>query len=180
MTRAFAPLIYHGRRALGGTLSGLIRMLEPLADVAVDVFARTISPADQPLFEDQAMRRMFTEDLILAARQNFQAICLDLALFARPWGFSLGDLAVPVHIWHGDADRIVPLDHGVHLSKRIPGSELRIRPGEGHLGGLSAAREVFDAIFSHWPRPPAEWDLTAPLSPRRRSRPSAPRDVQLS
>ena len=180
ITRGFAPVLRHGSRAVGGTLSGLIRLLEPLADRAVDFFARVISPADEPLFEDQAMRRMFVEDLVLAARQNFQAISLDLALFTRPWGFALGDVAVPVHLWHGDADRIVPVEHGTHLSQRIPGSELRIRPGEGHLGGLSAAAELFDAVFSHWPRPPAEWDLTAPLPSRRRPRPSLPRDVQLS
>jgi pimeloyl-ACP methyl ester carboxylesterase len=172
LTRAFAPLFHHGRRAVGGTLSGLIRVLEPLADAAVDLFTRVVSPADHALFEDAAMRLMFQEDLILAARHNFQAICLDLSLFARPWGFALGDVKVPVQLWHGDSDRIVPVEHGVHLSKRIPGSELRVRPGEGHLGSLGAAREVFDAIFSHWPRPPAEWDLTAPLAPRRRARPS--------
>jgi pimeloyl-ACP methyl ester carboxylesterase len=115
--------------------------------VAVDLFARVISPADRPLFEDQSIRRMFQEDLILAARHNMQAICLDLSLFARPWGFALGDIEVPVHLWHGDADRIVPVEHGVHLSKRIPGAELRIRAGEGHLGALGAAREVFGALL---------------------------------
>jgi pimeloyl-ACP methyl ester carboxylesterase len=180
LTRAFAPLFLHARRPIGGALRGLIRVLEPLADRAVDVFARVISPADQPLFEDLAMRRMFTEDLILAARQDFQAICLDLALFARPWGFALADVKVPVHLWHGDSDRIVPIAHGVHLSERIPGARLSIRPGEGHLGGLSAAREVFEALLAHWPKPPAEWDLTSPLAARRRSRSAAPRDAQLS
>jgi len=180
LTRAFGPLFLHGSRPIGGALRGIIRVFEPLADTAVDAFARVFSPADRTLFEDPAMRRMFTEDLILAARQNFQAICLDLALFARPWGFALGDVAVPVYLWQGDSDRIVPVEHGAHLSKRIPGSELRIRPGEGHLGGLSAARELFDAIFSHWPRPPADWDLEAPLRPRRRTRAPVPRDVQLS
>jgi hypothetical protein len=27
---------------------------------------------------------------------------------------------------------------------------LRIRPEEGHLGGLGASDEVFDAILAHW------------------------------
>jgi len=154
LTRTFAPLLLRARQPLGGMVSGLIRLFEPLADRAVDLFARRISPADRPLFEDASMRRMFTEDLILASRNNMQAICLDLALFGRPWGFALGDLDVPVHLWHGDSDRIVPVEHGMHLSKRIPGSVLRIRAGEGHLGSLGAAHEVFEAIFSHWPDEP--------------------------
>ena len=154
LTRALGPLFYHARRPVGGTLCGLIRVFEPLADVAVDLFARVISPADQPLFEDPSIRRMFQEDLILAARHNMQAICLDLALFARPWGFALGDIEVPVHLWHGDCDRIVPVRHGEHLAQRIPCAELRIRAGEGHLGGLGGTHEIFEAIFAHWPDAP--------------------------
>ena len=151
LIRTFAPLLRHGRQPLGGLLRGLVRLLEPLADPAVDLFARQMPPGDQRLFEDAAVRQMFQEDLILASRFNMQAICLDVALFARPWGFALADIEVPVRLWYGDSDRIVPMEHGEHLMKRIPGAALRIRPGEGHLGGLGASDEVFDAILAHWP-----------------------------
>jgi pimeloyl-ACP methyl ester carboxylesterase len=136
---------------VGGLLRGLVHLLEPLADPAVDFFARWISPGDQRLFEDAAMRRMFQEDLILGGRLNMQAICLDVSLFARPWGFALEEVEVPVHLWYGDSDTIVPVEHGQHLAKRIPRAVLRIRPGEGHLGGLGAADEIFDAVFADWP-----------------------------
>jgi pimeloyl-ACP methyl ester carboxylesterase len=152
LIRAVAPLLARGRQPVGGLLRRLVRMLEPFADPAVDLFARQMPPGDQRLFEDLAMRRMFQEDLILGGRLNMQAICLDVSLFARPWGFALADIEVPVHLWYGDSDTIVPVEHGQHLAKRIPGAALRIRPGEGHLGGLGAADEVFDAIFAHWPR----------------------------
>ncbi len=56
-----------------------------------------------------------------------------------------------MHLWYGDSDNIVPVEHGQHLAKCIPDAALRIRPGEGHLGGLGASDEVFDAILSHWP-----------------------------
>jgi pimeloyl-ACP methyl ester carboxylesterase len=94
---------------------------------------------------------MFQEDLILGSRNQMNAICFDFALFARHWGFELGDIDVPVHLWYGDSDTIVPVEHGVHLAKRIPHAELRIRAGEGHLGGLGASHEVFDAVLDHWP-----------------------------
>jgi pimeloyl-ACP methyl ester carboxylesterase len=151
LIRAFAPVMHRARQPLGGALRGLIRLLEPLADQAVDLFARQMPPGDQRLFQDAAMRLMFQEDLILGARRNFQAIPLDVALFARHWGFALENLAVPVHLWYGDSDIIVPPQHGEHLARLIPGARLVIRPGEGHLGGLGAAGEVFDAILGHWP-----------------------------
>ena len=59
-------------------------------------------------------------------------------------GFRLGpaDLQVPVHWWHGDADHIVPFEHGVHTVGRLPDAELHVLPGESHLGGLGAGEEI--------------------------------------
>jgi pimeloyl-ACP methyl ester carboxylesterase len=151
LIRTFAPLLRRVHRPVGGVLRGLVRTFEPLADLAVDLFARQMPPGDQRLFEDAAMRRMFQEDLILASRLRMQAVCLDVALFARPWGFALAEIEVPVHLWYGDSDNIVPVEHGRHLAERIPGATLRVRAGEGHLGGLGASDEVFSAIFAHWP-----------------------------
>jgi hypothetical protein len=52
--------------------------------------------------------------------------------------------------------------HGEHLAERIPGAKLRIRSQEGHLGGLGASQEIFDALLEHWA------DAEAPTrSPRR-------------
>jgi pimeloyl-ACP methyl ester carboxylesterase len=150
-TRLLAPLLERVHAPLGGALRGLIRLLEPLADPALDLFASLMPPGDQRIFEDAAMRRMFQEDLIQGSRGCMQAIWLDAVLFGRPWGFALADLRVPVHLWYGDSDTIVPRRHGEHLAARIPGAKLRIRPEEGHLGGLGASREVFDALLGHWP-----------------------------
>jgi pimeloyl-ACP methyl ester carboxylesterase len=100
-----------------------------------------------------------------------QAICLDVAMFGRAWGFALADIEVPVYLWYGDSDTIVPVHHGQHLAQRIPGARLRIRPGEGHLGGLAASHEVFEAILGHWPRgdrdePPRRTEPAHVPSPR--------------
>lgn len=151
LIRTLAPWLHRARQPVGGLLRGLVRLLEPLADPAVGLFARQMPPGDQRVFEDAAVRLMFQEDIILGSRRSMQALCLDVVLFGRHWGFALADIEVPVHLWYGDADIIVPLHHGAHLAERIPGAQLRIRPGEGHLGGLGASHEVFDAIFGHWP-----------------------------
>jgi len=171
LIRTFSPWMRRARQPVGGLLRGLVRLLEPLADHAVDLFARQMPPGDQRVFEDPLVRRMFVEDILLGSRRNMQAICLDVVLFGRHWGFTLADIEVPVHLWYGDADIIVPVHHGEHLAERIPKAKLSIRPGEGHLGGLGASREVFDAIFGHW-RDDSE---VAEPQPHRE-----PRHVQLS
>jgi pimeloyl-ACP methyl ester carboxylesterase len=56
----------------------------------------------------------------------------DLAIFAD-WGFDLGAIAVPVTVWQGDDDRMVPFAHGEWLAAHVAGASPRLLTGEGHL-----------------------------------------------
>lgn len=56
----------------------------------------------------------------------------DLAM-VRPWGFSVGDIAVPVAIWQGTEDMMVPFAHAEWLAEHVPGARVHLVPGEGHI-----------------------------------------------
>jgi len=72
----------------------------------------------------------------------------DLA-FARPWGFALADLAVPVSIWQGGADLMVPAAHGAWLADRIPGATAHLLPLEGHVSiVVGRIDEILAALVS--------------------------------
>jgi len=68
----------------------------------------------------------------------------DAWLLQQPWGFALEQVATPVHIWHGEADRSAPVAMGRHLAERIPGCRARFFQGEGHL---SLGRKYRDEIL---------------------------------
>jgi pimeloyl-ACP methyl ester carboxylesterase len=53
--------------------------------------------------------------------------------FIQPWGFKLSEIDVPVHIWQGDQDLMVPHAHSYWLEKHIPTGKLNFIPGHGHL-----------------------------------------------
>jgi pimeloyl-ACP methyl ester carboxylesterase len=150
LARLFAPVLERTRLPLDVFMRGLIRALEPWADQAIDLFARLMPPGDQRVFADAATRTMFADDILRGSRNHMQALFLDAVLFGRHWGFSLDRINVPVYMWYGDADNIVPIEHGVHMADRIPNAVLRVRPEEGHLGGLGASHEIFDALLGHW------------------------------
>jgi pimeloyl-ACP methyl ester carboxylesterase len=60
----------------------------------------------------------------------------DLA-FLTGWGFGLDGFRVPVAIWQGDEDRMVPFDHGRWFATHVPGAAIHLEPGEGHLSLLT-------------------------------------------
>lgn len=75
-----------------------------------------------------------------------RAAVQDVRLEGRPWGFALRDIAIPVHVWHGDADRNVPFANGEFQSAEIPGAMMHKVPGEGHWIAISHFDEILDGI----------------------------------
>ena len=72
----------------------------------------------------------------------------DLA-FTRPWGFELSDMSVPVAVWQGGEDLMVPFAHGEWLASRIPTAHPRLRPEHGHLSlALDAFGELLDDLIA--------------------------------
>ena len=70
----------------------------------------------------------------------------DLA-FVNHWGFSVDDITVPVFVWQGDRDLMVPFAHGRWLADRIPGAVAHLQPGEGHISVfINRVDEVLDEL----------------------------------
>ena len=68
----------------------------------------------------------------------------------RPWGFEPGQVMVPVLVFHGGQDRMVPSAHGAWLAARCPDAELWLRPDDGHVSVLgSCGVAALDWLVAH-------------------------------
>jgi pimeloyl-ACP methyl ester carboxylesterase len=91
-------------------------------------------------------------EVVQAAQQAGGPGAIDDGLAAvAPWGFDPADATVPVLVVHGDADRMVPPQHGRWLAGRIPGAELWLRPGDGHITVLRSGDAALDWLSQRRP-----------------------------
>jgi len=154
--RRLAPLVSVARLPLGMGLTGAVRLSRPLASPALDLYARLSPAGDRALLRRPEFKAMFLDDLINGSRKQLTAPLADVLLFSRHWGFELSDVQVPVQWWHGDADHIIPFEHGVHVVERLPDAELHVMPGESHLGGLGLAEEILGTLVDVGQVPPSD------------------------
>ena len=109
---------------------------------AMKQFVKQLPEPDRRILERPEVMRVFREDLRRTPRTGARAAAREMALFARPWGFRLEDIKIPVHLWQGDLDRNVPAALAHLHAERIPNSKLHECPGEGHLLVMDRAEEI--------------------------------------
>jgi pimeloyl-ACP methyl ester carboxylesterase len=145
------PLLPFVRAPVSRVIQAIVIGAGPVGPQALRLYARISPEGDREVLLRPEVGAMFLDDLTGNGSDGIGAVVNDLILFLRPWGFSVADISVPVRWWHGDADHIVPLEHGRATAERLPNAEFYVRPGESHLGGLGIAGEVLKTILALWP-----------------------------
>jgi pimeloyl-ACP methyl ester carboxylesterase len=147
-----APLLEWAGLPIRLAAIAFIRMIRPVAEPALYVYARISPEADRRLLVRPEFKAMFLDDLLNGSRKQLAAPFADVVVFAHDWGFRLEQVKVPVRWWHGDRDHIVPFAHGQHVVSRLPDAELYHLPGESHLAGLGRAEEILRTMMEVWDR----------------------------
>lgn len=70
----------------------------------------------------------------------------DVAIYTQPWGFELAEVAAPVTLWHGTADRNVPVSVGRHVAGLLPDARLHELPGHGHVSVFTDLPAIVESL----------------------------------
>ena len=101
-------------------------------DQLVELWQTLLGPADRAVATGEFAARLL-DHMRAGLEPGVDGWLDDDRAFAGPWGFELGEIRVPVLLWHGEQDRFVPFAHGVWLAARIPGVDTRLSAEDGHL-----------------------------------------------
>ncbi len=102
---------------------------------------------DRAVMKRREIRVAFAEQVREALRPGGRAMAQDLVLFSRPWGFTPKDVgAVPVRLWHGDRDKVVPVRVGRFFAREIPGCKATFVAGGGHMLIVDHVMDIMAAV----------------------------------
>jgi pimeloyl-ACP methyl ester carboxylesterase len=134
-------------RLMGFAYEVGLRQIQRRPDKAMAWAVRTLPACDAATIERPEIHAATREELARPVAQTAgRAAMQDLALELAPWGFRLQDLALPVHVWHGDLDQNVSVESGVYLASEIPGAILHRVPNEGHLLIYGHFEEILESL----------------------------------
>ena len=105
----------------------------PPLDGMQKIIARDGNDADRAALRRDPSPTWQAEAIKESVRTGTRGVIHDYRIWREPWGFDLEDIAVPVGVWQGDDDSMVPLSDAELLAERIPRAELVICEGEGHI-----------------------------------------------
>jgi pimeloyl-ACP methyl ester carboxylesterase len=105
-----------------------------------------LSEVDKAVLARPDVTRAFGQMVVEAFRQGTRGAALDWKLEARPWGFSLQEIKMPVDVWHGEEDKLLSIEQARILAKTIPNARERFYPNEGHTLFVNRFEELLNAV----------------------------------
>lgn len=104
---------------------------------------------DRILFLDPTLRKQAVKVWVDGFRQGTQGIVQNLRLvYAADWGFRLQDIRCEhVFLWHGEADRNVPLSMAHAVTRAMPQCRATFVPNEGHMSvAMHCSAEILETL----------------------------------
>ena len=119
--------------AFEAVATAVARAVERFPRFFYDQSNRAKPPSDMRWLALPAVAGDSVATLKEAMRTGATGYVQDIRVLATPWDIRAAEIHVPVHLWHGDEDNVIPISHGYHLAATIPRATLRVCPGEGHM-----------------------------------------------
>jgi len=142
--------------------AAIFRLLAILIRVAPQTLFSLLSaghcPADRAVFHEAHVRSRWTRALHDSVMQGAVGAITELRLYVADRPFALDDVHVPVELWHGLDDTVVPSRHGEHLAAALPRCDARFLADEGHFSTpVNAIAEALERVVAD-PRAPRTRD----------------------
>ncbi|OAQ65217.2 valacyclovir hydrolase [Pochonia chlamydosporia 170] len=104
------------------------------------------------LLENDTLGQFLVDNIREGLKINSDGWIDDDLAFIQPWGFDLNEIKVPVLLYQGSEDKMVPFAHGEWLAKHIPSEfcKAHLLQGQGHISiVLGQLEAMLDGLLQY-------------------------------
>jgi pimeloyl-ACP methyl ester carboxylesterase len=128
----------------GGTRA--MRVIEARPRAVARLCRAGATPSDRELLAAAEGGTAAIESFLAAAAGGVRGMIDDYVTVCSAWGFDLRDVLGEVHIWHGEQDRFVPVEHARALAAALPRCRATFDAYDGHFFFRRRLNEVLGAL----------------------------------
>jgi pimeloyl-ACP methyl ester carboxylesterase len=142
LEQAVAILMRSGGTVLRLLIALVLTVIRQAPALALRLYRTVLPPADRRIVADPRLAAQLREEIRRQPRSTAAAVVQDLRLFSRPWDLEIAAITVPTELWHGDADRAVPVEHARALAAVLPHAAYHELPRSGHFLLVERAPDI--------------------------------------
>ena len=125
------------RASRPGLLKSLFHVARPFVVLRMPIRLRPLllkflQPCDANVLRESRAFDVCFESARQAWRSSAKGVMTDAEIYAKPWGFRLEEVKVPVALWHGTKDRTFAPRLAEDVAKRLPNCDFKLVEGAGH------------------------------------------------
>jgi len=137
--------------AAGAFFHTLRSLVDWAPGVAYHLLMQRVTATDREILHHAEVRANLQAALREGFRSGVEGALQDLRLYCGPWDLPLHEIDVPMIMWQGSEDTIVPPDAAYHLAGALPDCRLEVIEGAGHYWVFGGFDRVLDAVRGAWP-----------------------------
>lgn len=110
---------------------------------------------DLRLMQDPDRLELLARTMVESGRQNGKGNRSEIERLARPWGFDIRKIRLPVFLFHGDQDRIMHVGPARLMARVLRGCAATFYADEGHFSVLVNRADALMTALASRPEAPA-------------------------
>lgn len=116
----------------------------------VNALGGLVPEIDVIALNEHGMSTVWASSIRRSLQNGIDGYIDDSLIFCKYWGFKPDDIVIPVTIWQGNLDLMVPFTHGEWLIKHIPHARSRLELGHGHISLIvDKKQEIIEDLLSN-------------------------------
>ena len=108
----------------------------------LDSQSHSLPPSDRDVLRNPQVRDALTNSFMDSVRQGSAGGAQELKILCNPWNFNLAEITIPVALWHGELDTIVPVAMGRQIASQFSTCRASFFQEDGHYSLLVNHRDT--------------------------------------